>query len=162
MSVNLRPMTNDGTARYIAVGLDAYVAEYAASSGEPEEDVRRKAREQYDSYFPDGRPAPGHELLVLECDGESVGRVWVGPHPYRPETPEVAWLYDIEIEAERRGRGHGRKCLELVEAHLSRQGVTELGLNVFAHNDTARRLYASHDYREVAVTMTKALTSQQR
>lgn len=151
-------MTDEETTRYVEVGLDAYVAEYTASSGEPEEAVRRKAREQFDSYFPDGRPAAGHRLLVLEQDGTTIGRAWVGPHPYRPDEPAAAWLYDIQVDEDFRGRGHGRNCLELVEAELARDGITELGLNVFADNDVARRLYASHGYREVAVTMTKELT----
>jgi len=150
-------MTDDEVARYIAVGLDEYVAQYAASSGESEGEVRRKAEEQYTSYFPDGRPAPGHQLMIMESNGDAVGQTWVGPHPQRPGASDAAWLYNIEIDEELRGRGYGRRCLDLVEAHLAQQGVTELGLNVFSDNNAARGLYASSDYREVAVTMTKVL-----
>lgn len=157
MSLILRPMTADEISRYVAVGHDAYVAEYAANSGEPEDEVRRRTEEQYASYFPDGKPAPGHRLLILESEGNAVGWTWVGPHPRQAEDPTAAWLYNIEINEDFRGRGYGCSCLDLVEAHLAQRGVTELGLNVFGSNKVARRLYASADYREVAVSMTKAL-----
>lgn len=157
MSLVLRPMTTDEISRYVAMGLDAYVAHYAASSGESEEEVRRRVEQQYATYFPDGHPAPGHHLMVLESDGNTVGQAWTGPHPQRPEDATAAWLYDIEIHVHFRGHGYGRRCLELVEARLAEQGIVELGLNVFGGNDTARHLYASAGYREVAISMSKTL-----
>jgi ribosomal protein S18 acetylase RimI-like enzyme len=96
-------------------------------------------------------------LFVVESDGHQVGIVWVGPHPNRPEDEGTAWLYDIEIASDQRGRGYGRAALAMIEDHLSAAGVTEIGLNVFGNNETARRLYGSAGWRELAVTMTKLL-----
>ncbi len=159
MTLRLRPMT----AAELAAWIDDSEATYAAERlriGEPEDVARRTAREQYAGYFPGRQPAPGQQIFVIDDDGERVGIIWVGPHPRRPDEPDVAWLYDIEIDVAYRGRGHAQGALELVEAHLVSGGVRELGLNVYGDNEVARRLYARAGYREVAVTMTKQLAAR--
>ena len=128
-------------------------------TGRPEEVARARADAVRAEQFPGGRPAPGQRLWVVEDDtGTGVARVWVGPHPDRPGDPTAAWLYYIEVDEAHRGQGHGRRTLEAIEAELVRTGVTELGLNVFGDNDTARRLYATSGYRDVAISMSKTLT----
>jgi ribosomal protein S18 acetylase RimI-like enzyme len=150
-------MDDDELAAWHEQHLAGYVADRVAA-GEPEEVARRLVTEQHAGYFPDGRPAEGHEVLVAEDDGgDRVGMAWWGPHPRRPDEPEAAFLYDIEVDAEARGRGYGRALLAALEERLRRGGVSELGLNVFGDNTTARRLYLSSGYREVAVIMTKVL-----
>lgn len=161
MSLKLRPMTDDEVARFVAEGLETYVAEYARSTGEAEDSVRRQAEQQHAAYFPGGWPAPGHRLLILDSEGQQVGCVWVGPHPDRSDESNLAWLYNIEVDETFRGRGYGRQCLRLVESHLAQQGVTELMLNVFGANTTARALYTSAGYQDVAVTMSKTLSTGQ-
>lgn len=156
MNLRLRPMTHEEVSSWMDTAREAFAVE-RMEAGEPEQAARHIADAQYADYFPGGRPAHRHELMVLEEDGARVGMVWVGPHPRRPEASEAAWLYNIEIDRDRRGRGFGRAALRLVEAHLGRSGITELGLNVFGHNEVARRLYATAGYREAAVTMVKKL-----
>jgi ribosomal protein S18 acetylase RimI-like enzyme len=158
MTLRLRPMTAEELAAWID-DSEATYAEDRRRAGEPDDVARRTATEQYAGYFPDRRPAPGQHVFVIADDGERVGIIWVGPHPRRPDEPDVAWLYDIEVDDAYRGHGHARGALELVEAQLALGGVRELGLNVFGDNDVARRLYGRAGYREVAVTMTKQLVT---
>ena len=73
----------------------------------------------------------------------------------------AAWVFDLEVDEAFRGRGYAFEALTLLEAHLARSGVRELGLNVFGDNHTARRLYARAGFRETAVTMSKPLTPEQ-
>lgn len=137
--------------------LTDYVAQ-RVRAGEREEQARTRAEARYAEQFPGGRPAPGHRLYVVEDDtGTGAARVWVGPHPDRPDDPAAAWLFFIEVEEARRGQGYGRRTLEALEAELVRADVTELGLNVFSGNETARSLYATSGYRERAITMCKTL-----
>jgi ribosomal protein S18 acetylase RimI-like enzyme len=157
MSLRLRPMTDEEVSSWIDASREAYVIE-RKNSGEPEETARRNAVDQYTVYFPGGHPAPGHQLMILEDNGARIGGVWIGPHPRRPDASEAAWLYKIEIEEDLRGRGFGRTGLGLIETHLAQSGVTELGLNVFGSNGTARRLYATAGYRDTAVNMVKTLS----
>jgi GNAT superfamily N-acetyltransferase len=136
--------------------LAGYVAERTAA-GEAPEQARQQAEQQHAQWFPDGRPAPGHEVLVAEAKGERVGIAWWGPHPRKPDEPSAAFLYDIEVDEAERGKGYGRGLLAALEEHLRGAGATELTLNVFGDNATARKLYLGAGYREVSVIMTKPL-----
>jgi ribosomal protein S18 acetylase RimI-like enzyme len=69
----------------------------------------------------------------------------------------VAWLYDIAVEPELRGRGLGRALLRLVEDEVRAEGVSRIELNVFGDNSPARRLYESAGYTEIARQMAKNL-----
>ncbi|HEU5469704.1 MAG TPA: GNAT family N-acetyltransferase [Actinophytocola sp.] len=159
MSVRLRPMTDEELSAWIPTGLDRFIAELVAYTGEPEEVIRQRSAPQFAEYFPDGRPAPRHELFVIEAAGVRVGTLWVGPHPIRPHTPEDAWLYNISIDEHARRRGHAREALRLAETQLSGRGVTTLWFNVFASNSAARALYRVSGYDEISVTMAKGLAS---
>lgn len=154
--LRLSPMSEDELGGWLVENRRVYVEERTAA-GEPAEIAAEIAAKQFAEYFPAGRPAEGHEVLVADVDGERVGIVWAGPYPPRPEDPAIAWLYDIYVDEGRRGQGLGRDLLLALEQHLAAQGVTELSLNVFGANERARRLYAAAGYREVAVTMTKPL-----
>lgn len=156
--VRLRPMDQDEVTRYIASSRESYVRS-RVEAGERPEVAERVAERQHGDLFPGGRPARRHQLFVVEADGQQVGVVWVGPHPNRPEDEGTAWLYDIEIADGHRGRGHGRAALAMIEDHLTAAGVTDVGLNVFGSNETARRLYRSAGWRELSVTMTKQLAA---
>jgi len=77
-------------------------------------------------------------------------RTWAAP-------PPGAWLYDIEIAPEQRGKGYGRGLLAALERQLASLRVESLGLNVFADNPVARRLYESSGYDVTTQNMTKTL-----
>ncbi|MFG1952621.1 GNAT family N-acetyltransferase [Micromonospora sp. NPDC048830] len=57
-----------------------------------------------------------------------------------------------------RGRGHGRRMIPLAEAEVGRLGHDQLGLNVFAHNTRAIRLYESLGFEVTNQQMRKPLT----
>jgi GNAT superfamily N-acetyltransferase len=120
------------------------------------ERARTKSRADHESLFPEGRPVEGLLVFVVEdaASGETLGRAMYTERPARSGT---AWLYDIELEQHARGRGLGRRTLELVEADALRRGFARLELNVFGGNEVARSLYRSSGYRELAVTMGKPL-----
>ena len=154
--ITLRPMLPDELDAWHEHHLAAYVAERTAAGERPDE-ARRHAEQQHAEWFPHGRLAPGHEVLVAEVQGERVGIAWWGPHPRRPDELAATFLYDIEVDEDQRGKGYGRGLLTALETRLREGGATELTLNVFGDNDTARRLYLSAGYREVSILMTKPL-----
>jgi ribosomal protein S18 acetylase RimI-like enzyme len=68
-----------------------------------------------------------------------------------------AWLNEVEIDEPFRGRGYGRRALDLLEEEVRRRGIPEIVLNVWGGNDVARALYRSEGYFERAVEMAKEL-----
>ena len=99
-------------------------------------------------------------ILVLrgvDTDGDPVGRAWVGlDHPRG--SPDVAFLYDIEVIVTRRGSGLGRALLEAVEEAPGKLAQSPWSSsNVFGRNHTAISLYNSSGYDVITPQMRKSL-----
>jgi ribosomal protein S18 acetylase RimI-like enzyme len=149
-------MTDDEFTPWREHALHAYAAERAAAHGRSYEDVLPEATRQIETILPEGRTTKGHHFLrVLEND-RPVGWLWIGPHP---DKQGAAWVYDIEIEEEARGRGIGRRAMLAAEKLTAAEGATELGLNVFGPNLRAIALYQSLGYATVAMQLNKRLAT---
>ncbi len=68
------------------------------------------------------------------------------------------WIYDIYVEESLRGKGYGRRLIELAEEEARRAGVTRMELNVARDNEGARSLYESVGYREMSRQMYKVVS----
>lgn len=140
--------------------LEACAAEYIESqiaAGRTRADAERNAATSFDSSFPGGAPAPGHAVFdVLDDAGEAVGYLWIGTDT--SDDASAWWVWNIEIDAGKRGRGYGRAAMLLGETYARQQGATTLGLNVFGSNTVARGLYEALGYETTALQMRKPLT----
>jgi len=56
-----------------------------------------------------------------------------------------------------RGRGFGRRLMELLEDRAAALGLRRIELNVFGHNEVARRLYEELGYVEMSRQLFKEL-----
>jgi GNAT superfamily N-acetyltransferase len=84
-----------------------------------------------------------------------VGLLWLHARPDVAGTS--VWIFDVEVDEDRRGHGWGRELMTYAEQWAREQGATEIGLNVFGGNTVARRLYTSLGYDERSVTMSRKL-----
>ena len=109
--------------------------------------------------LPQGLDTPG--MLLLEGvlpDGTPIGWLWITlQHPHG--TPDCAFLYDIGVDAEHRGRGLGRALLKAAEMTVVGAGIGALELNVFVQNTVAVALYDSAGYTATTQRMIKHLAS---
>lgn len=153
-AVSLRPATDGEIATYLSSAADTYVRE-RSRAGDDEATARRKADESYAMYFPGGRPAQGHLFFAVEVDGAGAGVLWIGPH--ESGTRDRWWVWDIIVDEAFRGRGIGRRTMQLAEVEARAHGGTELGLNVFGHNRVANGLYRSLGYAVTSTQMRKSL-----
>jgi ribosomal protein S18 acetylase RimI-like enzyme len=103
--------------------------------------------------LPEGLQTEGHWLFVVEADGRAVGCLWFAERDMdgRPS----AYLYDIQIDEDARGHGHGWAAMLVFEREAAERGLHHLSLNVFGGNAPARGLYRSLGWAEAAITMTK-------
>ncbi|WP_133767136.1 GNAT family N-acetyltransferase [Amnibacterium kyonggiense] len=155
-AVAVRPMTADEYAVWIARETEAYAADLAEAAGSTLDEARHRAEAQLAAFLPDGRETAGTFLLrVLDGEGEPVGTLWLGPHPQRAD---AGWVYEVEIDEDRRGEGLGRAAMLAAEQVGARAGWTALGLTVFGHNPRARALYDALGYRVASTTMTKPIS----
>lgn len=132
-----------------------YARERAQADALDEATSLERAERQFAELLPQGPQTPDQLLRVAEDDhGTRVAVVWVGPHP---AVPDAAWVWDVEVEQDRRGRGYGRAVMLAAEDLARQLGRKHLGLHVFGENSVARQLYRSLGYDEVHVQMSKPL-----
>jgi RimJ/RimL family protein N-acetyltransferase len=65
---------------------------------------------------------------------------------------ECAWLCHIYIEPDFRRQGYATAAITQMEMHLRSLGIKRVGLNVFAHNSSAKRLYEAMGYTVIQCT----------
>jgi ribosomal protein S18 acetylase RimI-like enzyme len=131
-----------------------YAHERARNFATPVEEERAVAARQRAQLVPDELRTRGQRFwTVVAEDGAPVGVLWVAVEQEKRQ----AFIYDIEIEGEWRGRGYGRQTLDALESELRPLGVRSIGLNVFGDNAVAMDLYRKVGYRTVATTMRKEL-----
>lgn len=152
MTVALRPLGEDEVAEVAPQIERKYAEDIEQNGGLPAEAARRKAAHDVPAVLADG----ANYLFAVEDDGERVGYLWVGERELQER--KVLWIWDVFVEKEHRGRGHGREAMRLAEEEARRRGLDRIELNVFGGNEVARSLYRSLDYDDIAVMMGKQVS----
>ena len=83
-------------------------------------------------------PANSDRWFVIEAAGEPVGAIAL--YDLSPDGAEAEWGRFV-LDPERRGRGWGRRSLELLIAHARSLGIARLRCEVLAGNRVAADLY---------------------
>jgi ribosomal protein S18 acetylase RimI-like enzyme len=138
--VELAPMSERELAAYVEVAVAKYAGD-RERAGESPEVALATAERSFAAMFPHGNRGAGHHLFTARHDGEACGLLWLGSR-----WPDQAWVYDVEVDPRFRGRGLGAAVLAGAARHTRARGHGWLGLNVFAHNQHARSLYARLGY----------------
>ncbi|GAA1362475.1 GNAT family N-acetyltransferase [Streptomyces beijiangensis] len=136
-----RAMTDEEFRAWNERAIVAY-AQTWIDRGVPEAQARVKAAADHNGILPEGRHTPGVSIKVLVSGGEVVGHIWTSRAPGRAGR----FVYDVEVGEQHRGHGHGRTLMLVAERDAVAAGERELGLNVFAGNTPAVRLYTSLGY----------------
>src|SRR3954452_18743638 len=107
--LTLVELVGDDLARYLVHLETSYAQDMSEQGGAPIEEARERARLSMLELFPDGVPAEGNQLWrAHDGAGDVVGVLWLARRQDSTGDP-YAWIYDIEVEADRRGQGWGRK-----------------------------------------------------
>lgn len=156
MPITLRPMAPERLPGWLDETNRDYIDELIAT-GRTREDATQHAAKSMDLAFPEGNAAPGHAVFdVLDDGGDAVGYLWIGPD--NSGDPESWWVWDIEVNASKRGQGYGRAAMVRGEEYARQHGAKTLGLNVFGSNAVARGLYEALGYQTTQLQMRKPLT----
>jgi ribosomal protein S18 acetylase RimI-like enzyme len=129
----------------------------------PEEDMPQEeaaARRFMENLLPQGPQTPGQHLHSIVVGGQSVGTLWWAEQ--LDETPPRAYIYDLEVDEEHRGKGVGSAAMQALEDEARRLGAEQVMLSVFFENPGAIRLYERLGFRpsetgEAGMRMSKPL-----
>lgn len=145
-----RPMTEADFETWQEHESERYARTWMAR-GVPEGAARAKARGDHERLLPHGLDTDGMVFSILEHQGDRVGSLWLALRD------DGAFVFDVRTEAGHRGRGHGRTLMLLAERQAIESGRPVLGLNVFAGNTPAERLYESLGYETTSRSLAKPL-----
>jgi ribosomal protein S18 acetylase RimI-like enzyme len=156
---SVRPMAPGEFEAIRSRMIREYAAEHVRAGDWSPDDAEVRAAAQTDELLPQGVNTPDMFILMaVSSKGLEIGHVWVGlKRPYG--SGAGAWIYNIEINPDQRGKGYGRALLEAAERETARRGVTTIGLNVFGPNAVARSLYESAGYEVATLQMKKGIAS---
>lgn len=148
--VHARAMTDAEFQEWAARSKDGYAQNWI-DHGVPPAEAHAKVEADHRNLLADGLARPGARFSVLVRDDTVIGVLWVA------DRGGQGFVYDVEVYAEHRGRGHGRTLMLLAEAQCLEAGKDRIGLNVFAGNEPALRLYESLGYEARASYVYKPL-----
>jgi GNAT superfamily N-acetyltransferase len=153
-TVTLVPMTPERFVTWRAYSVAGYAEENVKSGRWTEDEALSKSEGDFNALLPDGLDTTGHYLWsVLDAAGDEAGILWVATD----RRPNYAFIYDIEMDPGRRGRGFGTATLLALDDWCRANGITTIGLHVFGHNKGAWELYKRMGYVETSVQMERHL-----
>lgn len=152
--------TEQDMENLLKLGFETFKAGVFHGVEAPEGVLREKYRKLMSRY---DLHDPSYRIFVAEDEGgRFAGVIWVGVQKRSEaerleEDERYAWIYDIEVPPESRGRGLGRRLLDHAEDWARGQGIGTVELHVFAHNEVALNLYESSGYRKKSIILEKEL-----
>lgn len=143
VGIELRRMTSARFDRFVTDGVAHYAEELFGSGAQPtREAALEQSKTQHAELFPQGLDSPGQLLWSAfpTHEEDEIGILWIAIRP------DDAFIYGIEMSENSRGKGYGTQVLRAGAAETRAHGRTSLALNVFGHNEGARRLYEREGY----------------
>ncbi len=154
--IKLRRMTQKEYDDYYPKALQHLADEMAKARGASSEEMLEPARKSFKTLLPGGNiETPDQYLYNIIAEDEKIGVLWFGIR--RNQTASEAFIWDIEIRAESRGKGFGKQTMLALEDEVKKLGISRISLNVFGHNETAKNLYEQLGYGTVSRAMLKLL-----
>lgn len=96
-------------------------------------------------------------ILVAERDGELMGFIFIHEERDFFTGESYGHVSEVAVSVDSQGAGVGSLLMSAAEGWAQAKGYGRIGLNVFAGNERARRLYARLGYALETVKYTKLL-----
>ena len=124
----------------------------------------RKVSKKYLEFMFARTKETGGRVFVAEMDKRVVGFVCVWGRVAENELinapGEYAYVSDLVVLPEFRGRKIGYRLLQAAEEYATREGATRLMIGVLARNQVARQLYEKFGFEESQVELSKTLAAK--
>jgi ribosomal protein S18 acetylase RimI-like enzyme len=152
--LTLRDLTPEEYAAYRVHVRDGYADDLVNHGGRDRQAADDKAERDTQELLPESGLPEEQVVKKAELDGRHAGYLWVGP---AQRSPGIAWVNDVEVAPELRGRGLGRRLMVEAERVAAEMGYQRIGLNVMGGNTVAIRLYDSLGYVVMDQQMSKPI-----
>jgi ribosomal protein S18 acetylase RimI-like enzyme len=155
--VELVAMTQEQYESWLPRAISDYANEHIVTGRWSTQEAEENSRAEFLRLLPQGLATPEHVLwsITRRSDRQPVGVLWIQA---MQKPKPIAFIYNIEIFAEFRRRGHAEQAMRLLEEEARRRGLEGIRLHVFGHNSAARPLYEKLGYVPTNIQMLKRLT----
>lgn len=156
MGVKLELMSTEDYKHFLEISIVDYAASHVKAGNWKEEESIEKSTNEFNQLLPHGIETPNQYLYtIVDVEKDSIlGYLWVN---ISEKSKEKAFIYQILIFEEFRGKGYGKQSLNALEEEMKKHNVTEIGLHVFGHNPTAIELYKKVGYDVTSLRMAKKI-----
>lgn len=131
--VKLYEMTENEFSTYSKFSYENYIKDYASHANISIENAIKK------TGYGDIKRTKNDLWYLAKDDEVIIGYFWIQIYPDKKDS----FGYDIYLDKAHRGKGHGRKIMELGKELLSMRGISKLRISVFKDNLIAKSLYDS-------------------
>ncbi|MEA9358004.1 GNAT family N-acetyltransferase [Bacteriovorax sp. PP10] len=153
--ISLIKMTEDEFNVWCKRSIENYRDEHI-KNGLTFAEAQKRSDDDFGRLLPDGvNSVDQHVFTIKENGSKWIGTLWFGVRGAADN--RKAFIYDIILDDETRGKGYGKKAMQLLEDEVKKVGLRHIGLHVFGHNKIARSLYEKLGYETTNVNMEKTL-----
>lgn len=154
-SLFLAPMPTGDFGRFKSIANKDHARNLTMAGGLTGSLARAEAITQFNTLLPQGIKTKDHYFYLIHnrSSGSKLGYVWLVKNR-KLKNLFIAYLY---LFYKYRGKSLGKKVLAAIETKAKRMRLKAVGLHVFLHNTRALRLYESHGYKGVSMTMRKVV-----
>lgn len=158
--ISLDPITDEEFAAWLLPAVRGLAREHVTSGQWSPDDALGFSKAHFARLLPDGPRSDQQHVFTIRdtANGAAVGTLWIGMR-LKADSLE-AYVYDIVINEDGRGRGYGRAAMLAAASRARELGAQSVGLHVFGHNAAARSLYASLGFIETNISMSLPLTDE--
>ncbi|MEI5906816.1 GNAT family N-acetyltransferase [Bacillus spongiae] len=152
-AVELTSMTEEEFSSYFDEKVERYTEVLSHHVHEEGEEPVVKAAKQLKALLPEGVNTPNHYLFNVNHGSKRIGFVWLKVELNK----KSAFLYEIYLFDEYRGKGFGSQVMNDIEKWLIKKGVNYFKLHVFGSNTGARKLYEELGFDLMGINMMKPI-----
>ncbi len=154
--MKLVPMTESEFNFWLPRSRRSYAADKMKANGLAQDEADKVAAEGFNQMLSQGINSKNNFLYSAKDAQQNIlGFIWFCVLSI--EGHRRAYICDVIIEEQYRGKGYGRQVMMLVEQEIKKQGLNRVGLHVFGFNERAIKLYKSMGYLTTDIEMEKTL-----
>ncbi|PGM56074.1 GNAT family N-acetyltransferase [Bacillus sp. AFS053548] len=139
MTLNLTLMKNKNFQRFLEIATVNFAKDKVENGSWKEETALEQSKAAFQSLLPEGENTENNYLKNIVLNEEMIGYIWYSVNI--KQEPNYAYLYEILIYPEYRGRGFGKEAMRMCIKEINELGVDDVCLHVFGHNQNALNLY---------------------
>lgn len=142
---------------FLEKAVKNYAAEKVKARTWPEAGSFQRSDQEFKNLLPDGKDTiNNHIFKIVDADkAVEVGTLWIAVGR-KGDLPE-AFIYDIVVNDEYRGKGYGKAAMHELEKVVKNLGYDRISLHVFGHNKIAISLYESCGFEVTDINMSKTM-----